>query len=235
MRIRIWNAYASNNSGSYTLVGRFESVESASTFAEELAEICRTHNQWCEQPWGDRRGEPPLAQLIAREKLSSDPQEGTRDDWPDHDEPPEVTQLGRQVMLHVDWTVTMPRAFGELIYRRGGRVETEIDHAHVSIGSRFELWAQDRSKEGGAPKKQAFIAEVGHVLAPQVERRHDWQKTVPLLVADGEWEHSVRVGAVFNDLVAGTKAIEALARKHDMGIRMHVFELTSADPFEAHR
>ena len=46
MRIRIWNAYASNNSGSYTIVGRFESDESAAKLAAELLAVVKAQSAW---------------------------------------------------------------------------------------------------------------------------------------------------------------------------------------------
>jgi hypothetical protein len=52
MRIRVFRAFASNNSGSYTLVGHFETIDGAREAEEALARLCADHSAWLETPGG---------------------------------------------------------------------------------------------------------------------------------------------------------------------------------------
>jgi hypothetical protein len=63
MQIHIWNAFASNNSGSYTIVGAFPTEAAAAQVAAELLPIMAAQTQWFE----DRAPAPsPLAQLVKK-------------------------------------------------------------------------------------------------------------------------------------------------------------------------
>ena len=52
MRIRVFRAFASNNSGSYTLVGHLETIDGAREAEEALARLCADHSAWLETPGG---------------------------------------------------------------------------------------------------------------------------------------------------------------------------------------
>jgi hypothetical protein len=79
VRIRVWNAYASNNSGSYTIVGRFESDESAAQVAAELLGLAKAQSAWVAangpQP-------SPLAAFATSNGLSTYEGMAGGDDWP---------------------------------------------------------------------------------------------------------------------------------------------------------
>lgn len=67
MRIQVWQAFASNNSGSYTIAGRFEDAAIAHTVAAELGELIVAHSAWLrDHPWEDTDGSPLQAFVLAR-------------------------------------------------------------------------------------------------------------------------------------------------------------------------
>lgn len=67
---------------------------------------------------------------------------GTCDDWPQYsdDNRPRVAAIGTQVIVHHDYTVSLPPTFGELFYKKGGRVEHEENHAHQPIVAVATFW-----------------------------------------------------------------------------------------------
>ena len=125
MRIRLWNAFASNNSGSYTIVGNFSDEATAVAVAEELAELCRAETEWLEADAPEDA--EPITEFARRHGLTEYSVVNSLE-WPEHnvDRSPRVVAVGRQLVLHHSYTVTLPRIFGEHIYKRGGRVELEI-------------------------------------------------------------------------------------------------------------
>jgi hypothetical protein len=46
VKIKIWQAFASNNSGSYTIVGSFGTPEQAAEVAAALREMAERHTVW---------------------------------------------------------------------------------------------------------------------------------------------------------------------------------------------
>lgn len=143
MRLRAWNAFASNNSGSYTIVGRFPDEVTASAVARELEALVAEHDRWFEAQGYDRgEADPdsPLARFAAAQGLSTTQGVGEGSDWPEHGPAPQVLADGTQVVLYVDYTVTMPPLFGELMYRRGGRVDVELEHTHEPLVWVHEVW-----------------------------------------------------------------------------------------------
>lgn len=142
MEMRVWNAYASNNSGSYTIVGSLPSHEVAASVAAELRELIEAQTTWLEETSKTRL--EPLAEFCRVHGLRARPDAGTWDDWP------RVAQLGNQVVVHHEYTVTLPRLFGELFYKRGGRVQHEEDHAHhPHRGDRLILVGLERASARG--------------------------------------------------------------------------------------
>ena len=140
MKVRVWNAYASNNSGSYTIVGELPSREVARETAEELRVMVAAETVWREA-W-DGKPVPPESPLEAFcKKHALGPTRGW-DDWPEHsaDNTPAVLAVGRQVIVHHDYTVSLPTTFGEFFYKQGGRVEHEENHAHHPIVTFGEFW-----------------------------------------------------------------------------------------------
>lgn len=132
MKIHVWRAFDSNNSGSYVIVGSFPSESSAAELAREFDEVCRAQSAWLA---ANAVGESPLVAYASRWGIEVDPMVGQFDEWPEHSSLsyPVVWSVGHQVFVYSDYCVTMPALFGHAIYRRGGRVTTELDHSHNDI------------------------------------------------------------------------------------------------------
>ncbi|MFO0633222.1 MAG: hypothetical protein U0168_10255 [Nannocystaceae bacterium] len=138
MKIEIWRAFASNNSGSYTIVGSFPGDEAAAAAASELAAVIAEHQAWVQ----DEAAPPPspLRRWAEALGLRALPGDGRDDAWPHYGSIPKVGAVGSQLLLYVDYTITMPRVFGEFFFLRGGRVDTELVHAHAPLVWLHELW-----------------------------------------------------------------------------------------------
>nr|HEX4314745.1 hypothetical protein [Kofleriaceae bacterium] len=230
MRIRAWNAYASNNSGSYLIVGAFREAAVAAEVARELADVAARHTAWLDAL--KTPGPSPLADLARSLGVPHDPD--TDDVWPD-DEVPAVWASGHQLFVHVDETISMPRLFGHAIYARGGRVQTELDHAHGPIVVRFEVWfSWQKRSELDIPALVRDIVDdlarpggVVDLASPHI---------TPAWRFAGErapfGEPDLEIGAAFPDLAAGFAAVYAAATAHGAGVRVRVSEHHGhGDPF----
>jgi hypothetical protein len=232
MRIRVWNAFASNNSGSYTIVGTFPSDEAATAAAEELRAVITAHARWMEDP--QRTPPSPFEAFVGKNGLTWTDGLAEYDDWPEHGRKnaPDAFPIGRQVVVHHDYTVTLPRTFGEFFYARGGRVELELNHAHHPLVAVFELWIPWRKKRDESVDVAAMISEV-------VERLNAEDGPLSTLTSgafapawcpgDGFGEPDLRVGAVFEDLLAGFTAMDRMARETGFGVHVKVFEAWSGE------
>jgi hypothetical protein len=229
MRLRAWNAFASNNSGSYTIVGRFPDEGTASAVAEELAALVAKHAQWFEgqghQRW-DAEERSPLEQLADAEGIDASNGIGRSDDWPQYGPPPEVVAVGAQVVLHVDYTVTMPPLFGELMYRRGGRVDVELDHSHGPEVWVHEVWWPWQGRDEAAVKAgqvqllDALFAE-GGPLRTQVlpSQPPSWSD------GGGKFGHAdLSLAAAWCEPMVAIPRVRALAESVGARARLRVME-----------
>src|SRR5687768_9930431 len=112
MRIRLFHAFASNNSGSYTIVGFFQDASTTEEVARLIQEVSDEHHAWHEEHTWDEDGESPLDIFVRREGLRAD-KPGRGDAWPQHGDKPTAIAAGRHVLVHAPYTVTMPAVFGE--------------------------------------------------------------------------------------------------------------------------
>jgi len=242
MRIRIWSAFASNNSGGYTIVGSFPSEAVAAEVAAALRDAFAAHQAWREardeneQAGGGAPGddEPPLHRFIRAEGLSLDsPTLGLDDDWPQRGPPPEVTAVGPQVVVYVDYTVTMPRTFGEFFYRRGGRVDVELDHSHDPILAVFSFWVPDMWKPEKRDEARRRLAALRSALDTEVfpaardeaeERERLW---VPPAWEESAW--ALRLGVTFPDLAAGAAEVQRCAAAVGVQAHLRVLEALAED------
>jgi ribosomal protein L7/L12 len=229
MRVRIWNAYASNNSGSYTIVGRLPSEEVAREVAAELKRVIDEHTAWREAWSGNGDcGDSPLAAFCRTHGLSWKPGMGGWDDWPEHsgDNHPRVAAIGHQVIVHHQYTVSLPPVLGELFYRRGGRVDHEENHAHhplVAVATYWWGWHEDdrACMELERPKLVETLAGEGGVLAE-----------VPLDGWPAAWHEGgddfgaapLTVGAIFAELVSGVEALRQAGERHGAKMELRVVE-----------
>jgi hypothetical protein len=228
MKIRVWNAYASNNSGSYTIVGRLPSDEVAAEVAAALAKLIDAHAAWRASPASEQPSrESPLAAFCRAEGLPwRDGQDGW-DDWPQYsgDNRPRVAVVGRQVVVHHEYTVSLPPAFGAYFYEKGGRVEYEADHAHhpmVAICAFWWGWTTEAKATQGAELPGLIAALTG--------------AAGPLTLAHGPFPPAWRtsggkfgdapftLGAIFRDLVEGIDAVRTVADAHGATVHVRLFE-----------
>lgn len=236
MHIQLWNAFASNNSGSYTIVGSFESAEAAEAAAAALAPVLREHTEWFKGPAKETPDAPsPLRRFAKQEGVPLG--EGYLD-WPEYsDGPPRAVAIGHQVVLHSDYTVSMPSFFGHWFYARGGRVETELDHTHHPLAVFFTVWWSQDSGQPGTREEKAdilysLLTEPGGAL-----HTHAKKGVRPVLKNTGGWMDPPIIGACLEDLVEGVTAVRR-AVEH-MGARCHVKIIESwseeGDPLAALR
>jgi hypothetical protein len=236
MRIRVWNAYASNNSGSYTIVGRLPSAEVAQRTAEELRALMDAQTIWRDAWDGETSvDESPLAHFCRTHALSWSEGRGGWDDWPEHspDNRPRVEVSGTQIIVHHEYTVGLPPTFGELFYKQGGRVEHEERHAHHAIvvtAMFYWGWSEQKRalQEAELPRLFAALTAPDGLLAQQnrLDCPAAWRTA-----QRGFGEAPLTVGVVFDDLMAGVAATRALAETYGAQLELRLVEAASAaDP-----
>lgn len=222
MRIRMWNAFASNNSGSYTLVGRFRTEDDARSLAAQLERVFAQHQAWVDS---ESKDEPPLSVLAREQALASNDPIGRWDDtWPHYGSPPEVLAVGTQLLVHVPYTISMPRLVGELMYRRGGRVEAELDHTHHPLLLQLEVWADWQLGDHERPRRtHAFrqSVESGAFAPALVPPPYDAREPWPPAFRERE---CLEVTMAPTDLVLAARLADELATAHGVQLRIRVFE-----------
>src|SRR5262249_14454065 len=132
------------------------------------------HDAWARvhlyAPGPEKASPSPLRAFAERHGLSTERGAGEDDDWPEHRETtcPSVAAGGHQVLLHHEYTITLPPLLGEYLYRRGGRVDAELDHAHARLVATIEIWWDWKVRERHpelARALEAELSEPGGVLA----------------------------------------------------------------------
>lgn len=224
MKIKIWQAFASNNSGSYTIVGSFPSPEVAEDVAQALRAVSNAHSTWLEGALAEASlddAASPLATFARQEGLSWKEGCGTHDDWPEHGPRPNITAAGHQVLIHVDYTVSMPPTLGEYFYKRGGRVSLELNHAHAPIVATFHAWWRNDDSQVAV---EATIAELTAPDGPLVTlcaTAHPpaWRARSPHGMG------SLELVCIFEDLCAGVAAVSATVVRHGGQCGLTVAEL----------
>ncbi|RKH31474.1 hypothetical protein D7Y13_30710 [Corallococcus praedator] len=240
MKIHVWNAFASNNSGSYTVVGAFDDTEVAARVAAELSQAATAHAAWAEE--GQQKGfghaprPSPLEALALRHGLGrpfdTDSGMGPYDSFTDL---PQVWAMGHQVFVYHPFTLDLPHLFGEAMYAHGGRVETTLEHVHHPVVSLFRLSVPLAGRPGqDIPARAAALVEALHAedgpltqhvyaepwVAWQVHAGHPYAGT------------DLTLGVAFDELVEGFRGVEALAREHGFTLNVSLSEAWSdgADP-----
>lgn len=245
MRIRLFRAFASNNSGSYTIVGSFRAVDTAKDVAKVLRDITAEHDAWFRSETGRlyAEGDPPSPmQRFAREHGLIEEQPGHDQDWPEFGEPPVVITSGAQVIVYVNYTVTMPSAFGEYFYKRGGRVSREMEHSHrpIAVELAFNPGAAMKSTtrmDDVARRVTVFRETLDPVLKAH-SKRADYDERPPIGPAwYTDFDHGVpKVCALFLDLPKAVEEVQRLADDAGFDTYVRLFELNErADPFAAFR
>ncbi|MEQ1505207.1 MAG: radical SAM protein [Myxococcota bacterium] len=177
LRVRVHSAFASNNSGSYTLLGSFATTARATEITALLTRLVADM-----QAGGEAN---PLMELLSAAGIPAPPDVGKTDDWPaEWSSPPEAVQVGGQVWWYAAYTVTMPEQLGHWFYAMGGRVQAELDHAHHPLLAQVSLWPDLPWNERRTTPLQPLIdaLRVGPLAPPSGEaegvearvRESDW-------------------------------------------------------------
>lgn len=238
MRIRIYSAFASNNSGSYTIVGSFRDAAAAEEVARMIQEVCAAHHEWHETHAWAQDGDSPLDAFARREGLRAE-RPGRGEEWPNHGDAPSAVAIAHQVLVHAPYTVTLSPVFGELFYARGGRVDVEIDHAHDDLAVEIAYWverAHDDDPETRA-KLDAFEARVAEELPAWTSRReYDKRPAIKPAWHRGHWGLR-HLSAVFDDLLEAIRGLREIAEEAGVTLRVRVHECPNdvGDPFAALR
>jgi ribosomal protein L7/L12 len=235
MRIRIFQAFASNNSGSYTLVGQFCSVADAEEAARILEDVCARESAWHES----RAESPsPLEEFASTHALRPFKEDDPDNGWPDLDSGPRVVMAGTQVLVHVNFTVTMPRVLGEFLFSKGGRISLELIHSHDPLAAELEFWIPDaRGDEEAQVRLQALRAKIEAILPPLTANPGEDRKPIsPAWYDDEKWS-LMTLAVVFDDLAAGVLAVRSLAEDAGVSVYLTVFEVHERDhdPFAPFR
>jgi hypothetical protein len=224
MRIRIWNAFASNNSGSYTIVGQFPSPELAREITIELAPLIAEHTAWVDAD--ARELTSPLESFAIQHELTLE----SIEEWPQYGgkNSPEIIAIDHQVIIHHDYTATMPAAFGHYFYKRGGRVSVELNHSHTYIVCVFNVWwAWDSPMR----EKSAELSEkiIEQLTSPEGTLTTTSDPNVaPAWSYVQEW-YQLSIGAVFSDLIAGVAGVQKVLQQYQAKANI---ELQEARPNE---
>src|SRR5690606_384215 len=131
----------------------------------------------------------------AERGLTLDEGVGLSDDWPEHEPPPEVVVLGHQVLVHCDFTVTMPRFIGELFYAEGGRVEVEIDHGHHATVVLLDLWIPWKEAHEQPERSREALARLMEQLREGPLSTHAGER-VPPAWRPTEWGVGMEIGVI---------------------------------------
>ncbi len=234
MRIRLFTAFASNNSGAYTIVGRFADEATAEAVARLLQRASDEHHAWHEKNEWEEGGAAPLDDFVKEHGLR-EAKHGRNDEWPSHGKKPAVVAVDCQVMVHAPYTVTMPPVFGEVFYARGGRVEVELDHSHEPLAVEFS-WHPKGMRYGDPrlePALEAFEALVRPELDALIARPdYDRRPVVKPAWHLGFWGER-HLSVVFGDLVEGVRAVRAIADACGMNLSLRLSECPGEveDPF----
>ncbi|HEX4461701.1 MAG TPA: hypothetical protein VIA18_27160 [Polyangia bacterium] len=236
MKVRIWNAYASNNSGSYTIVGLLPSQEVAQSVAVELEALIAAHSQWLATDDPSAGAEDsPLAAFCRANDLHWEPAFGDSEDWPNFgDGAPRVVAAGPQVIVHSHFTLSLPPTFGEYFYRRGGRVQTEENHAHAPIVVIAEFWWIDRQRQAvELPNLIAALTDADGPLVPPAT--HTWPAAWRASTERGEAPFTV--GAVFNEPIDSVAVLRDLATRAGARMTLKLYEADDEthDPLASRR
>jgi hypothetical protein len=221
VKIHLWNAFASNNSGSYTIVGRFPTEELAARVAAELSAVLEAHERWRRSPESRHEDPERLSPLRAFTQAHSLTQ--SEADWRDQGEL-RAWSTGHQVFLHDPWTLTLQDSYEEFLRVRGGKVETRIRHVHGDLVSVFELH--------GTPPKKTKAATVSAVVEELYADDGPLVTLAPFDVQPAWREGSkpgepvLTLGAVFQDLdlASSYTAVEGIARRHGLRVTVRVSE-----------
>src|SRR5262249_34943619 len=135
------------------------------------------------------------------------------------DNRPRVVAIGNQVVVHHEYTVSLPPTFGEFFYKMEGRVTHEDNHAHFPIVTMASFrWGWSRELRA---ETEVELSRLGATLtAPDGLLMQGHRTGWPAAWRAGGREVPLIVGVIFDDLIEGVSALNAVAARY--GARMHV-------------
>ncbi|CAN5442910.1 hypothetical protein BH11CYA1_BH11CYA1_10540 [soil metagenome] len=226
MKIKVWQAYASNNSGSYTIIGRFPDAQLAQQVACDLNQLLEKYNEWVFfDKWKTEKS--PLEEFAHQHNLHFDPS-NDEDDWPmafSDDvlpEPPRAIALRDKVLIHHQYTISLPAMLGQYFYARGGRVREEITMAEKPLLAKFEIVApfeavrslrRDVDMKGLA---EELMAEDGPLKTGLVSQ------TIVELVKTGFQGQTIKFEARFTDLIKSFSKISEIVNKYEVQLYLRL-------------
>lgn len=241
MRVSVWNAYASNNSGSYTIIGRLPSAEIAERTAHELREVIDAHTAWRDAWNGETKlEESPLARFCNTHGLTWTEGDGGWNDWPDYgvDNRPRVTVSNVQVIVHHEYAAGLPPTFGALFYKRGGRVEHEVNHAHhpIVVTAGFYWPWTEKSRELQARELPRLLDDLTASEGFLATLSRPGVSPVWCLGGEAFGEMPLTAWAVFDELTTGVAALRKVATAHSAEMHIKLGEsLSESDPLAEFR
>lgn len=226
MSLRVYVAFSGNNSGTYTLLGSLEATR-AEALCDELREVFAAQQRWVDAR-GDERGDPsPLYELAQRNGIRAEESAGAWDDWPMFGPPPEVACADGQVMVFVPYTASFPALVGELIYRRGGRVQTELNHAHNPVVMQHTFWRSDGWQPAERAASDEAMRALEHALSngscDALYAREGTARPIQWL-RPGFWPGQRVLVHCPEDPAQAMRAMSALARELGLRLQTEVFE-----------
>jgi len=228
MKIKLWQAYASNNSGSYTIVGWFANAELAQQVTCDLNGLLKKYNAWIffNKCTTERS---PLEEFAEQHKLVFDPG-NAEDDWPmafSDDvlpEPPRAIALRNKVVIHHQYTILLPAILGQYFYARGGRVSREITMAHNSLLAKFSIVAPFNSVK--SLRREIDMKGLANELTAEdgplksgVDSSH-----IVELVKTGFQGQTIKFEARFEDLVKSFSQISEIVNKYEVQLFLELEE-----------
>jgi MoaA/NifB/PqqE/SkfB family radical SAM enzyme/ribosomal protein L7/L12 len=217
-RIRLFQSFASNNSGVYSLLGSFRKLETLTEVAELFRELARAQAAWQDAAESLPQGTPPV--LAADTEL-----------WDYDFSQVSVETLGHQIFVHTPYTVTMPDALQALIVRKGGQIAIEIDHAHHPIVALFSFWLVGGYSQQNREDRQRRHALVQAELTPVIEelRKPRYNEAPAVPPAWRDEDYGITLGLVVHDLPEALRRARLAADHAGLNVVLRVFEALSPE------
>ena len=226
-RIRVFQSFASNNSGVYSLLGSFKKLESLAEVVAVLRQFAEAQAAWQDTAQGTAEAPlSPLALLCEREGLSP-PDDAEA--WDYDFSQVTVESIGHQIFVHSPSTITMPSTLAEPIARKGGRVSIEIDHAHHPVVATFAFWRPGAYQRNDREERQREHAELRGEIDPIAEqlRKPEYGEGLGLAPAWRDDDYGITLGIVTHALPSAVAQLREIAARRGFNVVLHVFEALS--------
>lgn len=234
MRVRLFRAWASNNSGAYVLLGRFHHAAVAASVASTLNEALAAHDAWVlSRP--PSKGDSPFMAFAQAHGLPM------QDGWVPWTHGMRCEVLDTQVLLD-GYAAEMPSAFVAFVAKHRGHVESEIIHAHGAVIVRVNLWMKDgyrpeRAADAAAARARFEAAiESDPELTEALAGDPRWARSARRPhVIEGDGYHSFELIVAPCDVAKASRAIRRCAQAEGLTTLFHAFEWPEdeGDPAEA--